>query len=245
MIRKEKRTQVAYGRNNVLSCLEAGIVLEIIFQDGFYDDKITNLATRLKLKVKSVSKKELSLLATGNHQGVVAIVSTFHFASLEEIIYQADNSQNPIILMLDELKDPHNLGAIIRSAEAFGVSGIIFKKDRQVSMTPTVMKVATGAQNNILICEVVNLNQTVSKLKEKGYWVVSTEIDATRKVSDLKYDFKTVLVVGSEDRGVSSLLSKNSDYIVKIPMQGQTNSLNVSVATGIMLALIRQIQLYL
>lgn len=242
MRKQSDAKQLAYGRNNVLACLDAGIVLEIYYQDGFNDEKITLLAKKLNIKVSFLKKKELNDMTAGNHQGVAALVKTFSYALLEEVIVAANKVQNPVILVLDEIKDPHNLGAIIRSAEAFGVSGIVMKKDRQVGITPTVMKVATGAQNDILICQVTNLTQALEKMKKAGFWVVSTDLKASSGVKDLKYDFKTVLIMGSEDRGVSPLLNKNADYVVKIPMLGKTNSLNVSVATGIMLALIRQIQ---
>lgn len=243
MISDKQKTQLAYGRNNVLACLDAGIVIKIIFQEGFSDEKIVKLATKQNLPITYASKKELNNMSAGNHQGVVAVVKLFQFSLLEELIIAANNVQNPVILVLDSINDPHNLGAIIRSAEAFGVSGIVIKKDRQVQVTPTVMKVATGAQNNILIAQVTNISQALTKLKKAGFWVVSTSLEATQSVSDLQYDFKTVLIMGNEHKGVSPLLIKNSDYVVKIPMLGKTNSLNVSVATGIMLALIRQIQL--
>lgn len=243
MIKEKPGTQVAYGRNNVLACLEAGIVLELFIQDNFEDDKILQLAQKLNRKITTIRKKELNDLSGGNHQGVVAYVKTFNYVLLEEIIAAATKDPHPLILVIDEIKDPHNLGAIIRSAEAFGVVGIVMKKDRQVAITPTVMKVATGAQNHILIAQVTNLSQALTKLKNAGYWVVSSDLGATKGVSELKYDFKTVLIVGNEHKGVSPLLTKSSDFVVKIPMLGQTNSLNVSVATGIILALIREIQL--
>lgn len=243
MNNNNQRTQLAYGRNNVLACLDAGIVIKIIFQEGFSDEKIIKLATKQNLEITYAKKKDLNNMVAGNHQGIVSVVKSFKFNILEELIIAANNVDNPIILVLDEIKDPHNLGAIIRSAEAFGVTGIVMKKDRQVSITPAVMKVATGAQNNILIAQVTNLSQALEKLKKAGFWVVSTDLKAEQNVSDLKYDFKTALIMGNEHKGVSPLLTKNSDFVVKIPMLGKTNSLNVSVATGVMLALIRQIQL--
>lgn len=243
MIRDNNAQTIAYGRNNVLACLEAGIVIKLLIQDNFDDEKILSLASKQNVEITTVRKKALNDLSGGNHQGVTAYVKIFNYALLEQIIAKAERSAHPLILMIDEIKDPHNLGAIIRSAEAFGVDGIIMKKDRQVAITPTVMKVATGAQNNILIAQVTNLNQAITKLKNAGYWIVSTDLGATKSVSALKYDFKTVVIVGNEHKGVSPLLSKSSDHIVKIPMLGKTNSLNVSVATGIILAIIRQIQL--
>ncbi len=243
MIKPQNDNQIAFGKNNVISCLEAGIVTKLFIQDNFDDEKLIKLAQKTNIPITTLTKKELSIKSNGNHQGVVALVKTFRYALLEEIINKSRDDKNAIVLVLDEINDPHNLGAIIRSAEAFGVVGIIFKKDRQVAITPTVMKVATGAQNNILIAQVVNLSQAIEKLKKAGFWTVSTDLKATQTVKELKYDFKTVVIVGNEHKGVSHLLSKSSDYVVKIPMQGQTNSLNVSVATGVILALIRQIQL--
>lgn len=242
-MRKVSGQQVAYGRNNVYACLENGIVLELFIQEGFDDEKIIKVARKQNINITSVKKKDLNDLSGGNHQGVVAYVKEFNYALIEEIIIAANKKDNPIILIVDEIKDPHNLGAIIRSAEAFGVSGIVMKKDRQVAITPTVMKVATGAQNHLLIAQVTNLSQAITKLKKAGYWIVSTDLNAPKSVSEVHYDFKTVVIVGNEHKGVSPLLTKISDYVVKIPMLGKTNSLNVSVATGIILALIRQIQL--
>lgn len=243
MIRDNNAQTVAFGRNNVFACLEAGIVTKLFVQDNFDDDKILTLAKKLNVDITTVRKKELNDLSGGNHQGVTAYVKVFNYVLIEQIIAAALKTTNPLLLIVDEIKDPHNLGAIIRSAEAFGVTGIIMKKDRQVAITPTVMKVATGAQNNILIAQVTNLHQAITKLKNAGYWIVSTDLSATTSVSSLKYDFKTAVIVGNEHKGVSPLLTKASDYVVKIPMLGKTNSLNVSVATGIILALIREIQL--
>ncbi|MFA7449382.1 MAG: 23S rRNA (guanosine(2251)-2'-O)-methyltransferase RlmB [Bacilli bacterium] len=243
MITKDAPKQIAYGRNNVIACINAGIVLKVHLQEGFKDEKIEKELKKLNVPIEYLKKKELNDMTGGNHQGIAAIVKSFRYQTIEEVLIAAERVQNPLLLILDEIKDPHNLGAIIRSAEAFGVVGIVMKKDRQVAITPTVMKVATGAQNNILISQVVNINQTLMKLKKAGFWIVSTDLNATSHVSDLAYDFKTAVIVGNEGKGVSPLLLKNSDFVVKIPMLGQTNSLNVSVATGIILALIRQKQL--
>lgn len=243
MRRNDDAKQIAYGRNNVIACLNAGIVLKVHFQEGFKDEKIEKMVQKLNLPISYLKKKELNDMTGGNHQGVAALVESFRYQTIEELLIAAERVQNPLILILDEIKDPHNLGAIIRSAEAFGVVGIIMKKDRQVAITPTVMKVATGAQNNIMVSQVINISQALMKLKKAGFWIVSTDLKAKSHVSDLAYDFKTAVIVGNEEKGVSPLLTKNADFVVKIPMLGQTNSLNVSVATGIILALIRQKQL--
>lgn len=243
MRRNDDAKQIAYGRNNVIACLNAGIVLKVHFQEGFKDEKIEKMVQKLNLPISYLKKKELNDMTGGNHQGVAALVESFRYQTIEELLIAAERVQNPLILILDEIKDPHNLGAIIRSAEAFGVVGIIMKKDRQVAITPTVMKVATGAQNNIMVSQVINISQALMKLKKAGFWIVSTDLKAKSHVADLTYDFKTAVIVGNEEKGVSPLLTKNADFVVKIPMLGQTNSLNVSVATGIIIALIRQKQL--
>lgn len=240
-----KNDSLAYGKNSVLSALEAGIVQELYVLDSFKDERIEAFVKQNKVPVKIVNKKEINSFLSVNHQGVIAKVESFKFTPLQTLFTKIQNVKDPIVLLLDEISDPHNFGAIIRSAEAFGVQAIIIKKDRQVTVNPTVMKVATGAQNKVMICEVANLNNALQELKKNGFWVVSTALDTKQNVSDLKYDFKVALVVGNEGKGVSSLVLKNSDYVVKIPMLGTINSLNVSVATGVVLGLIRKIQLYL
>ncbi len=240
---RNRPKQLAYGRNNVLACFDAGIVLEVFLQEGFRDEKLEKIAQKQNITITYLKKKELNDLTGGNHQGIAAEVKSFQYVTIEEILIAAAKVDHPVLLILDQIKDPHNLGAIIRSAEAFGVTGIIMKKDRQVGITPTVMKVATGAQNNILISQVVNLNQALLKLKKAGFWIVSTDLKTDKNVGDLDFDFSVAVIVGNEEKGVSPLLTKTADYVVKIPMLGKTNSLNVSVATGIILALIRQKQL--
>ena len=142
--------------------------------------------------------------------------------------------------MLDGINDTHNLGAILRSCYVFDVAGIIIGKHNQVPLNATVAKASAGAINYVPVCLVNNLNQAISRLKEEGYWIVSTDGSGTSNYQDIKYDFKVVLVIGSEGMGVSKLVLKNSDYIVKIPQYGHVNSLNASVAAGILLSEIRR-----
>ena len=145
----------------------------------------------------------------------------------------------PVVVLLDGINDPHNLGAILRSADIFGVSGVIIPKHNQVMLNATVAKTSAGAINFVPVAIANNLNQVISLMKKKGFWIVSSDGSATQNYQDIKYDFPVGLVVGSEGEGISSLVLKNSDYIVKIPMYGKVNSLNASVATGIFLSYIR------
>ena len=145
-----------------------------------------------------------------------------------------------MLLILDGIEDPHNFGAILRSADIFKVSAVIISKHNQIPLNSTVAKTSAGAINYVPVCLVNNLNQAIDKLKAEGYWVVSSDGNADTYYTDLKYDFKTALVMGSEGFGGSKLGLKNSDYSIKIPMHGKVNSLNASVAAGILLANIRK-----
>lgn len=175
----------------------------------------------------------------GNHQGVVLEVKPFEYSDLTSIINISKKKEHPLVLILDEIEDPHNFGAIIRSADAFGVDGIVIKKQNQVPVTMTVSKVSTGAIEFVRIAQVANLSVAIEKLKENGYWIYSADGSGNDDYQNIKYDGPVALVVGSEGRGISRLVLKNSDFIIKIPMSGHVNSLNVSVATGILLSRIR------
>ena len=159
--------------------------------------------------------------------------------SLNEAINQIKSKDKSLILVLDGVEDPHNLGAIIRSADAFDVDMIIIKEHGQVDVTPIVRKVSTGAIDHVKIVRVSSITRALEKLKEIGYWVYAADGSGDVDYSKISYDNKTVVVMGSEGFGISRLVLENSDFIIKIPMFGHVNSLNVSVATGIILAMIK------
>lgn len=232
-------SQYTYGRNSVLASLKAGNVDKIYLQEGFDFAPLLNEISRQKLDVLFVNKKKLEQMVGEKHQGVVAEVKDYNYAGLDGVLKKVETQKNPLILLLDEINDPHNFGAIIRSADAFNVSAIIIKKDRQVRVTPTVMKVATGAENYVPIVLVTNLNQAIDKLKDHGFWLVGAEGSGVKTIYESNYDFKTAIVIGSEGSGISRLTLAKCDYIFKIPMLGHVNSLNASVATGIILSTIR------
>lgn len=232
-----------YGRIPVLNSLKEYQVNEIFISNSFNDKKILEHIERLNIKVTILSKNDLDKMVKGNHQGIIAKVKPFEYTPFETLQIFLKRQQNPIVLLLDEIQDPQNFGAIIRSADAFGVSGIIIKKRNQVLVTPTVIKAATGAQNYVKICQVPNLRDAIDKLKKIGFWIVATDASAEQSANQLDYNFPVGLIIGSEGFGISSLLLKNADYIVKIPMSGNVNSLNASVATGILLYEIRTKQI--
>ena len=231
-----KETNIIYGKNPVIEAINAKKALKVFIVSNFSDQKIISLIKDNKLPVSTISPNEMDRMCGGVHQGVAAELKPYQTVSLEEIIIKAKKKDKKIIVMLDGIEDPHNLGAILRSADVFEASGIILPKHNSVSLNATVAKTSAGAINYVPVAVVNNLNQAIKTLKEGGYWIVSTDGSAQISYSSLKYDFPVVVVIGSEGRGVSPLVLKNSDYIVKIPQFGHVNSLNASVAAGILLA---------
>ena len=232
-----KEINLIYGKNPVIEAINARKALRVFLVSNFNDQKILSLIKNNKVIVTSVSPNEMDKMANGGvHQGIAAELKPYQTVSLEEIIAKAKKKEKKIIVMLDGIEDPHNLGAILRSADVFEASGIVLPKHNSVSLNATVAKTSAGAINYVPVAVVNNLNQAIKELKEEGYWVVATDGSAQISYSSLKYDFPVAVVIGSEGKGVSSLVLKNSDYIVKIPQFGHVNSLNASVAAGILLA---------
>ena len=232
-----KEINFIYGKNPVIEAINAKKVIRVFLVSNFNDQKILSLIKNNKVVVSNVSPNEMDKMSNGGvHQGIAAELKPYQTVSLEEIINKAKKKEKKIIVMLDGTEDPHNLGAILRSADVFEASGIILPKHNSVSLNATVAKTSAGAINYVPVAVVNNLNQAIKTLKDEGYWIVSTDGSATISYSSIKYDFPVVVVIGSEGKGVSSLVLKNSDYIVKIPQFGHVNSLNASVAAGILLA---------
>ncbi len=232
-----KDINLIYGKNPVIEAINAKKALKVFLVHNFNDQKVINLIKDNKLPVVSISSNEMEKMCDGGvHQGLAAELKPYQTVSLEEIIIRANKKTKKIIVMLDSINDPHNLGAILRSADVFEAAGIVLPKHNSVSLNATVAKTSAGAINYVPVAVVNNLNQAIKTLKEEGYWVVSTDGSATIDYSSIKYDFPVVVVIGSEGKGVSPLVLKNSDYVVKIPQFGHVNSLNASVAAGILLA---------
>ena len=232
-----KDINLIYGKNPVIEAIRSKKVLKVFTVNNSNDQKISQLLKENHLQSLSISPSEMDKLANGGvHQGIAAELKPYQTVALEEIILKARKKEKKIIVMLDGIEDPHNLGAILRSADVFEAAGIVLPKHNSVTLNATVAKTSAGAINYVPVAVVNNLNQAIKTLKEEGYWVVSTDGSAQISYSSIKYDFPVVVVIGSEGKGVSSLVLKNSDYIVKIPQFGHVNSLNASVAAGILLA---------
>lgn len=228
-----------YGKNTVCNALDANVKIEKVFiANNFKDERISSLIKKNKFNVAYCDNNYINkLVGKVNHQGIVCLVKDYDYISLDDLIEKNENNPNSLLVLLDGIEDPHNLGAILRSVDAFGANGVIIGANRQVGLTPTVAKVSTGAIEFVDVCQVVNLSRTLDKLKEHGYWIVSSDGEAKMDYRQVNYNnMKTVLIVGSEGYGISKLLLKNSDYIVKIPMVGHVNSLNASVACALFLA---------
>lgn len=228
-----------FGKNVVKEAFNNPTRIEEIFVLDQNADFIA-LAKQHNIKYKIITKGEMDRLASGNHQGVVAAVKEYQYYQLSDII---NTNKTALIVALDGLEDPHNLGAILRTCEAANVDGVIIPKNRSVKLNNTVAKVSAGAIEYVKVVEVVNLTQTFQYLKEKGYWIVGAERDEKSKtIWDIKYDMPTVLVIGSEGKGISRLVKEQCDFLAEIPMQGKINSLNASVSAGIMIYEIRRQQ---
>lgn len=229
--------QYIYGRNVVVSRLkEAKDVEEVFVMDSFKDKNILDLLDRCKVKLIKCKKSKLDNLA-GNefHQGIVAKVHTYEYYPFDLLLEDVKDKENPLIVILDGIEDPHNFGAILRSCEAMGVDGVIVGKHGSCPLNSTVAKTSTGAIELVKVVEVVNLNNAIKNLKDNGFWVVGAEASNSIDYRAVDYSGKIALVVGSEGKGISRLVIENCDYKVKMPMVGKVNSLNVSVACAVLL----------
>ncbi len=230
-----------YGKNVLYEALNANHkIYEVYLRDDVYksDTSFLDKLNKKNIKVHVLDKHHMNQMFDGLNQGYGANVENFYDYSLEEVI---NKEKKQLFLILDKLNDPNNLGAIIRSCDAFSVDAIIIPKKNSVGITDTVVKISTGAIFYVPIVTVSNINQAIEKLKKNNFWVIGTDASANQSIYDIKNDCNLALVIGSEGYGISPLVSKNCDYLVKIPMSGHVNSLNASVSAGIMIsALVNQ-----
>lgn len=238
---KEKRNfdDQVEGRNSVLELLESEKdINKIYITRGEKQGSINKIIGRAKGKgivLVEVDKTKLDEMSqTGNHQGIIAIVPPFEYCEVEDILDKAkNNNEQPFILILDGIEDPHNLGAIIRTAETAGVHGVIIPKRRAASVNSTVNKVSAGAVEYMKIARVNNINDTIQYLKDNGLWIIGTDGKAENYYYEQDLTGPIALVIGSEGYGMNRLVSENCDILVKIPMMGKITSLNASVSAGI------------
>ena len=224
-----------YGKNVALEALkENKKVHKIYLSNKFKDEEILSLIERKKISTKVLDNRELDKMCKGLHQGIILEVEDIKTYSFDEIIPNI-TTEYPLVVILDHLEDPHNLGAIVRSSEAFGVDAIIVPNDRSVQITSTVVKTSVGTIEKVKIVNVPNVNNAIRKLKDLGYWIVGTDMEGTN-YTEIDYKTKIGLVIGNEGKGISKVTADNCDFIAKIPMKGTVNSLNASVACGIFLS---------
>ena len=227
------------GRNAVLEAFRSGKTIDKLFVlDGCQDGPVRSILREAKKHdtiVNYVAKERLEQLSeTGKHQGVIAISAAYEYAEVEDILKNAEEKgEPPFIFILDGIEDPHNLGAIIRTANLAGAHGIIIPKRRAVGLTPTVARTSAGAINYTPVAKVTNLTKTMKELKEKGLWFVCADMGG-ESMYKLNLTGPIGLVIGNEGEGVSRLVKETCDFVASIPMKGDIDSLNASVATGVL-----------
>lgn len=227
------------GRNAVLEAYRSGKTIDKLYVlDGCQDGPVKSITREAKKHdsiIHYVTKERLDQISeTGKHQGVIAVSAAYAYAEVEDILKAAEEKgEPPFVIILDGIEDPHNLGAILRTANLVGAHGVIIPKRRAVGLTPTVAKTSAGAINYTPVAKVTNISNTIKELKERGMWFVCADMGGT-KMYDLNLTGSIGLVIGNEGEGVSKLVKENCDMIASIPMKGDIDSLNASVATGVL-----------
>lgn len=237
----EEREDIVIGRNAVIEALKGERTIETLYianskLEGSIN-AIVSMAKEKRIIIKEVDKRKLDSMCDGAvHQGVIAKVTPFKYSEVSDILALAEEkNEPPFIVILDEVEDPHNLGSIARTAELFGVHGIIIPKRRSASVSATVYKSSVGAIEHVKIAKVTNLNATIEELKEKGIWVYGADIRAEEYSYQVDFSGPCAIIIGNEGKGISKLTVQKCDKLIKIPMVGKINSLNASVAGGIMM----------
>lgn len=232
-------SEIIFGRNSVYEYLNNSKDFEKLLIQNSLDlkkfDKIISLCKKNNIPIDSVDKSKLDKITnSANHQGLVLYIKPYNYYSLGELINYADKS-NPLLVILDEITDPHNLGAIIRTSEAVGADGVIIPKHRAAEVNATVHKTSAGATAFMKVARVTNINQTIETLKEQGYWVYGADGHTDTYYTEIDYSGKVALVIGNEGRGISKKTKEKCDQLIKIPMLGKTESLNASTSAAILM----------
>lgn len=237
---KEQGNNIIAGRNPVAEVLRSGREIDrLLVAHGQTTGSVAAIIAKCKdrgILVKEVSPSKLDYLTGGaNHQGVAVFIATQEYSTVDDILnYAKEKNESPFIIICDEIEDPHNLGAIIRTAEATGVHGIIIPKRRSASLNVTVAKAASGALEYMRVARVTNISSEIERLKEEGVWVFGADMDG-EDYSLTDFNCPCALVIGNEGKGIGTLVAKKCDKIISLPMMGQINSLNASVAAGVLM----------
>ena len=238
--KSEKNSNIICGRNPVLEAVRSGREIDRLYvAHGVSGGSVTAIIAKCKAKeilIKEISPQKLDYYCCGaKHQGVAVMIASQDYSTPEEILETArERNEKPFIIVCDEIEDPHNLGAIIRTAEACGVHGIIIPKRRSASLNMTVAKSASGALEYMKVARVTNIANTIDFLKENGIWVFGADMEGT-DYTLTDFDIPCALVIGNEGKGIGALTAKKCDGIVSLPMSGKINSLNASVAAGVLM----------
>lgn len=229
------------GKNSVLEALRSGHTINKIWigegsQKGQVN-QVIDLAKENGIQYQFVPKKKLeALVETQNHQGIVASVAAYEYAELDDLFTKAkEKGEEPFFLLLDEIEDPHNLGSILRTADAAGAHGVIIPKRRAVGLTATVAKASTGAIEYVPVVRVTNLARTMEELKKRGIWFAGTDASGDTDFREASFDLPIGLVIGSEGKGMSRLIKEKCDFLLRVPMRGKVTSLNASVAASLLM----------
>ncbi len=238
----ELREDIVVGRNAVIEALKTGASISKVYilfsAHGGSLSEILSLSRRSGVPVSRVDSKQFAELTSGlkrdeSAQGVVATLSKIRLVSIEEIVESARGKSNPFLLILDRIQDPHNFGAILRTAAFFRVDGVLIAKEEQAPLNETVIKASAGGAFHLKIARETNLHHAITYLKKEGYWIASTSVNAPLAISEMDFRTPVAVVIGNEGSGVKRILRDNSDMIFSIPQVGKIDSLNVSVATGV------------
>jgi len=235
-------TDYIFGKNAVLEAINSNLDIEkIYFCYGINNNHIISIAKKTKINYTTLDKNKFKKLESdvcpknSNSQGIIALKSIIKTFSLSDFFGNINIKNNPIVVILDKITDPHNLGAIARSCECAGVSGLIIPNNDSAVINPTSMKTSAGALNHINVIKVNNLINACEKLKENGFWIIGTATDGDKKYTDNLYDNPIAIIIGSEGKGMSPSLRKHCDNLIRIEMYGKINSLNASVSSGVIL----------
>jgi len=231
--------ELVYGKNTVIELIKAEHeILELYVTDNLLkrEEALEKLLKDKKINYHIVDKKKLDQMTDGNHQGIIAKIAPFKYYDISDMLNDAHKlGEQPFLLILDGLEDPHNLGAILRTAECCGVHGVIIPKNRSVSLNATVAKLSVGAIKYVKVAQVTNLNQTIKELQKNGLWVYACDMDGVIDYRKMDAKVPLAIVVGGEGKGISRLVKENSDLVIRLPMRGKISSLNASVAASIVL----------
>ncbi|HEY8365093.1 MAG TPA: 23S rRNA (guanosine(2251)-2'-O)-methyltransferase RlmB [Haloplasmataceae bacterium] len=232
-------SELIYGKNTIMEMIKSGHPIEEIWiTEALYNKEKSIISYLMKNNIKYhiSERKKMDSMVNGNHQGIIAKISPFPYYEISDILNEAKKKQEmPFIVILDGLEDPHNLGAILRTADCCGVHGIIIPKNRSVSLNATVAKLSTGAIKYVKVAQVTNLTNVINQLKKEGLWIIGCDNNTDMDYRKMDAKVPIAIVIGSEGKGISRLVKENCDLLVKLPMKGHITSLNASVATSIIL----------